>query len=65
MTKRKAPSRPRCPECGSASVIPIIHGYPSPELQERASRGEVSLGGCLVWDGMPEWECKRCDHMWP
>lgn len=34
-----------CPECDSNETIPIIYGYPGPELCEAAERGEVMLGG--------------------
>ena len=49
-----------CPVCGSAS-IPIVYGLPGSELFERADRGEVSLGGCIVWDEQPNAQCTSVD----
>ena len=51
-----------CPACGSTEVRPVIFGLPGPELAERARRGEVVLGGCMV---MPDVDgsCKACGHV--
>lgn len=32
--------------CGK--VVPIVYGMPMEELQEKADRGEVILGGCCI-----------------
>jgi hypothetical protein len=55
---------PRCPACGSDRCIPIAYGMPGPELQVKVERGEVVLGGCVVWDGQPEWACTACGSEW-
>jgi len=56
---------PACPECGtSENVIPIIYGYPGPELREAADRGEVWLGGCVITGDDPLWHCKDCGKSW-
>jgi hypothetical protein len=56
---------PACPECGSSeNVIPIIYGYPGPELREAAERGEVFLGGCVMTGDDPLWYCKACGRKW-
>jgi hypothetical protein len=34
-----------CPKCESEKTIPIIYGYPSPELWDAVNKGEVMLGG--------------------
>lgn len=49
-----------CPECGEAETIPIVYGKPGPGLMEAADRGEVVLGGCVVYDGMPTAQCAHC-----
>lgn len=36
-----------CPKCGG-KVVPIVYGMPMEELQEKADRGEVILGGCCI-----------------
>jgi hypothetical protein len=54
-----------CPECGSnTNVVPIVYGYPSPELREAAERGEVFLGGCVITGDDPLWYCDDCEHGW-
>jgi 5-methylcytosine-specific restriction enzyme A len=61
--KTKKPERgPDCPECGQRS-IPIVYGLPAPETREAAEAGWIALGGCLVWDGMPTWQCSN-RHTW-
>jgi hypothetical protein len=49
-----------CPRCGGVA-IPIVHGLPGLELFEAADRGEVALGGCMVFDEQPEWVCRGVD----
>ena len=36
-----------CPKCGG-KVVPVVYGMPMEELQEKADRGEVILGGCCI-----------------
>ena len=49
-----------CPICKkSDKVIPIVYGFPSPELVKEAKKGKVRLGGCQVSFCMPHWYCKR------
>ncbi len=38
-----------CPRCDSGSV-PIAYGYPTEAAMERARRGEIVLGGCVIAD---------------
>jgi hypothetical protein len=40
--------------------VRIVYGYPAPETFGAADRGEVLLGGCLVFDEMPEARCPAC-----
>ena len=54
----------RCPRCGSEDVLPIVYGYPGPELAEESIAGKVKLGGCLVGPDSPEFYCKACRHEW-
>ncbi len=53
-----------CPECGSTDIVPIAYGLPGQELVEAADRGEVILGGCIVWDNAPNLHCKACGTQW-
>ena len=54
----------RCPRCNSEDVVPIVYGYPGDELTEASMRGEVALGGCVVFPDAPEYTCKNCGHEW-
>lgn len=56
---------PPCPACGSREVIPILYGLPGFELSEAAERGEVVLGGCLIGDESPDYECRGCGRPLP
>ena len=51
---------PSCPACQSGDVVPIAYGLPMGEGLARAQRGEVMLGGCVVWDESPQWHCRAC-----
>ena len=53
-----------CPKCGSVRVRPIAHGSPTPETEERSRRGEVALGGCMVFhdERDPALECRDCGN---
>ncbi len=54
-----------CPRCANQPIVPIVYGMPGPELIERASRGEVALGGCCVtgeYDN--KYACLSCGHRW-
>ncbi len=54
----------RCPRCHSDEVIPISYGMPTEEAVEESRRGEIALGGCLVWPEAPEWLCRACGYEW-
>lgn len=49
----------RCPRCGAVPT-PVAYGYPSPEMFEAAERGEILLGGCVIFDGQPSSRCSAC-----
>ena len=53
-----------CPACGVGGGVPIIRGLPDYEdfLAER--RGELVQGGCLAWEGDPQWHCRECGQEW-
>ena len=49
----------KCPHCGG-KVVPVIYGEPTPETYERSLQGEFVLGGCIIDDDNPDWECLEC-----
>ncbi|WP_405162943.1 hypothetical protein OG203_42890 [Nocardia sp. NBC_01499] len=51
--------RPLCPKCGAA-MTPIMYGYPSSISFDRAERGEIVLGGCVITPDSPDWACRTC-----
>ena len=57
----------RCPNCNKEWVAEIIWGFPGnfdKEMENQVERKEIILGGCLVTDHDPEWECNNCHHRW-
>lgn len=53
-----------CPKCNSAEIIPILYGMPTYETFEEAEKGNIKLGGCEVFGGIPDKYCKACKHEW-
>jgi len=54
-----------CDICGKTPARRVVHGFPSQELIERARRGEVILGGCLIGGDDPQWLCRECESSRP
>ena len=49
---------PSCPNClDSSSVREILYGLP----EEPVDESKYSIGGCLVWEGMPLFRCSKCN----
>lgn len=53
-------SKRNCEICGSSSAVPVVYGMPSRPLVEKAIRGELVLGGCVIEERQPRWLCIRC-----
>jgi len=55
-----------CPECNKESIAEILWGYYeiTNALEEALEKNEVTLGGCLISDHDPKWECNSCYHRW-
>jgi hypothetical protein len=55
-----------CPKCGGERVAQIVWGLvdSSPELVAELQAGLSVLGGCVVSDDDPTWECLDCKHQW-
>jgi len=56
----------KCPECNSSNVAEILWGYilDVESISGELERGEFVLGGYLVSDHDPKWECNDCRHRW-
>ena len=58
--QEQAPAGP-CPACGATDSIPVVYGLPGGDLFEAQDRGEVALGGCVIWeDWSPDHQCRAC-----
>lgn len=55
-----------CPRCGKRSGVKIVYGMPDDELVEKAQRGLVALGGCILTGADPTWRCLEdgCGTEW-
>jgi hypothetical protein len=55
-----------CPKCGKSSIAEIIWGYVTDveSIRNELDKGEMILGGCLVTDNDPKWECTDCFNRW-
>jgi hypothetical protein len=61
---RRRATPPACAECGSAEVLPIIHGTITPSLQKSIDEGKAVRADREEWEGMTEWYCKHCGCDW-
>lgn len=59
-------TRLNCPNCNKDWIAEILWGYPedTQALEQELERKEVVLGGCLITDHDPKWECNSCHHKW-
>jgi len=55
-----------CPNCNSSSFAEILWGYPAEceSIKEKLDKKEIVLGGCVVTDHDPKWECNECMTRW-
>lgn len=49
----------RCPRC-NGETVPIAYGFPGAGMFEAAERGEILLGGCVIFEGQPTSRCSEC-----
>ena len=56
--------RPVCPSCGAGDALPVVHGYPSPDVVDAIESGviRVAFGGCEVGDVASTHRCVDCGH---
>jgi len=54
-----------CPSCDGKNIARILWGYPDMKvIEEKLEQKEIILGGCIVTDHDPKWECNDCHHRW-
>jgi len=55
-----------CSKCKSNHIAELLWGYPPDmdAIEEKLEKKEIVLGGCLVTDHDPKWECNNCHHRW-
>ena len=56
----------QCPLCNRKKIATILWGLPADmrELEKEIEEKKIVLGGCIVTDHDPKWECTDCYHRW-
>jgi len=56
----------KCIQCNSTSVAEIIYGLCeiTNELEQAINKKQIILGGCLIGNNDPKWECTDCYCRW-
>lgn len=49
--------KPQCPHNHSEGIVRIVYGYPTSKTMEKAKKGLVHLGGCMVSNCDPQYYC--------
>ncbi len=55
-----------CPSCNGDDIAYILWGLPSDVdgIKKDLAESAIVLGGCLVTDHDPKWECNDCHCRW-
>ncbi len=55
-----------CPNCTSTTIAEIFWGYPGnlEAIEDELKKKKMVLGGCIISDHDPKWECNSCHHQW-
>lgn len=56
--------RPNCPSCGAGNVALIGYGLPNVDDCESAGERIVEIGGCVVMEDSPDFQCLVCSTGW-
>jgi len=56
----------QCPSCNCKNIAIIFWGFSGDmkELEKEIEEKKIVLGGCIVTDHDPKWECTDCYHRW-
>ena len=50
----------QCQICHHTTVVEIVYGDPTAETYQLSEEGKLVLGGCVILDNSPDWECVQC-----
>ena len=55
-----------CPNCNNDEIAFIFWGYPNldSDMEKAVENKEIIMGGCIVSDHDPKWECTECHQRW-
>lgn len=56
------PSDVSCPACSATNPVEIVYGLPSDEMHDAAARGDIALGGSVIDDAAPIYQCRECGN---
>lgn len=50
------------PRCGNGRIAAVRYGFQiiTPKLEKELDEGQVVLGGCVISDRNPAWQCVDC-----
>lgn len=51
-------SKKICPYGHIDNILPITYGLPTNKTLEKAEKGKIWLGGCVITECSPRWHCK-------
>lgn len=62
--RQKRPKK--CERCLGARIAEILYGFPNldSDLEAALEAGTTVLGGCVVTDDDPQWQCLDCGFEW-
>ena len=50
----------KCQNCKNKTVVEILYGDPTEEAYQLSEEGKLILGGCVILDDSPDWQCLQC-----
>lgn len=57
-----------CPKCHHTPIAYVLYGYPNFDdktLMQEVEEGKIVLGGCVVYEDRPTWQCTSCGFDFP
>lgn len=50
----------KCRNCNNTTVVKISYGNPTEWVMQMAEEGKLVLGGCIILENSPDWQCVQC-----